>query len=246
MKKSIDRVSAIVGAGPANGQHRTTYSTQERPNDRITPLPPHSSALTDQESRELEQSETIINSGWKTFLEVGQALAKIQKNKLYRGKYATFELYCRERLEISRPYAYNLIGSAEVMEDLSSIEDMPSKPVNEAQTRYLISLPKEKRIAAWKKAVEKAGACPVTAKLVREAVVKYKLNKAVDNSGKKLGIDKSVVISVLRLIEDAEEVVKTKDFSKAQNILQRMRESFPKKVLAAVSTFNPTVAPKTA
>jgi hypothetical protein len=193
----------------------------------------------------LEQSEKIIKSGWKTFLQVGQALAKIQKDKLYREKHATFELYCRDRLEISRPYAYNLIGSAEVLEDLSSIEDIPSKPVNEAQTRYLIGLPKEKRIAAWKKAVEKAGGRPVTAKLVREVAVKYKQKKTVNNSVRKLRINKSVVISVLHLIEDAEEVLKTKDFSKAQNILQRMRETFPKKVLAAVNTFNPTVASKT-
>src|ERR1700691_734472 len=113
MKKSIDRVSSIVGGGPANGQHRTAKWIQERPNGGITPLPPHSCTLTDQESQDLEQSEKIIKNGWKTFLEVGQALMKIQKNKLYRDGYATFELYCRDRLEISRPYAYNLIGSAE-------------------------------------------------------------------------------------------------------------------------------------
>jgi hypothetical protein len=90
-------------------------------------------------------------------------------------------------------------------------------------------LTKEKRIAAWKKAVEKDGRRPVTAKLVREAVVKYRQKKAVDNSGKKLGIDKSIVISVLRLIEDTEEALKTGDLSKVQKILQRMQRHSPKK-----------------
>jgi hypothetical protein len=212
------------------------------------PQPALNSTLTDQESRELEQSERIIKNGWKTFLEVGQALMKIQKNKLYRDGYPNFELYCRDRLEISRPYAYNLIGSAEVLQDLSSIEDIPSKPVNEAQTRYLIGLPKEKRIAAWKKAVEKAGGHSVTAKLVREAAVKYKQKKAVQaglsNSAKKSRIDKSIVISILRMIEEAEEALKTKDLSKAQKILQRMRETFSPKALAADKISNLNVALK--
>jgi hypothetical protein len=245
MKSSIDRGSSIVGAEPANGQGKTAKWTAQ-PADGSPPLPPHSTTLTDQESRELEQSEKIIKNGWKNFLEVGQALMKIQKNKLYRGGYATFEHYCRDRLEISRPYAYNLIGSAEVLEDLSSIEDIHSKPVNEAQTRCLIALPKEKRIAAWKKAVEKAGADPVTAKLVRQVVVNYKQKRGVqagsNHSAKKSRIDKSIMISVLRMLEEAEEALKTKDFSKAQKILQQMRETLSPKALAAVNTSNPIAA----
>jgi hypothetical protein len=245
MKSSIHRGSGNEGAGSANGQGTMAKWTAQ-PADGSTPLPAHNSPLTDQESLELEQSEKIIKNGWKSFVKVGQALMKIQKNKLYRGGYATFEHYCRDRLEISRPYAYNLIGSAEVLEDLSSIEDIPSKPVNEAQTRCLIALPKEKRIAAWKKAVEKAGADPVTAKLVREVVVKYKQKKVVqagsDNSAKKSRIDKSTVFSVQRMIEEAEEALNAKDFSKAQKILQQMRETLSPKAPAAVNTSNPTAA----
>jgi hypothetical protein len=242
MKSSIDRGSNIMGAVLANGQHRTAKWTAQ-PADGSTALPARNSALTDQESLELEQSEKIIKDGWKTFLEVGQALMKIQKKKLYRDGYATFELYCRDRLEISRPYAYNLIGSAEVLEDLSSIEDIPSKPANEAQTRYLIGLPKEKRIAAWKKAVETAGGHPVTAKLVREAVVKYKQKKEVKfglkEPAKKSTVDKSSLIKILRMIEDAQEAVKAKDFSKAQKALQRMRETFSAYVLTPANASNP-------
>jgi hypothetical protein len=170
----------------------------------------------------------------------------IQKKKLYRDGYATFELYCRDRLEISRPYAYNLIGSAEVLEDLSSIEDIPSKPVNEAQTRYLIGLPKEKRIAAWKKAVETAGGHPVTAKLVREAAVKYKQKKKVQFGLKqpagKSTVDKSFLTKILRMIDDVEEAVKAKNFSKAQKALQRMRGTFSANVLTPANASNPIQA----
>ena len=242
MKSSIDHGSGNLGAVPAHGQAKSTKWTPQ-PADGSALILARNSPLTDQEILELEQSEKIIKNGWKNFLEVGQALMKIQKNKLYRDKYSTFEMYCRDRLEISRPYAYNLIGSAEVYEDLSSIEDIPSKPANEAQTRYLIGLPKEKRIAAWKKAVETAGGHPVTAKLVREAVVKYKQNKEVKfglkKSAKPSTIDKSSLIKILSMIEDAEQAVKAKDFSKAQKALQGIRETFSVNVLTPANASHP-------
>jgi ribosomal protein L17 len=204
------------------------WSPPQRPNG-FTPLPLRNSTLTELESRELEQSEAIIQNGWRHFLEVGQALMKIQKNKLYREGYATFEVYCRDRLGISRPYAYNLIGSAEVFEDLSSIEDIPSKPANEAQTRYLIGLAKEHRIAAWKKALEKAGVEPVTAKLVRDVAFKFKQNKTVKarlkHSLKEAANGESTSNPILRLLDETEEAVNLKDFYKAQKFLQRLRET---------------------
>lgn len=248
MKTFIDHASSNGVVEPGNGQHRMAKWTQKRPGNGMSPLLQQNTALTEQESRELELSEKIIKNGWKNFLEVGQALTKIQKNKLYRDKYASFELYCRDRLEISRPYAYNLIGSAEVLEDLSSIEDIPSMPVNEAQTRCLIALSKEKRIAAWKEAVEKAGDDPVTAKLVREVAVTFKQKKAVpagsNPSAKKRKIGKPIVISLLRMIEEAEEALKIKDFAKAQKILQRMREIFPSKARADFNISNTIVTVK--
>lgn len=154
---------------------------------------------------------------------------KIQKSRLYRDGYATFEVYCRDRLGISRPYAYNLIGSAEVFEDLSSIEDIPSKPANEAQTRHLIGLPKENRIAAWKIALERAGGEPVTAKLVRDVAVKFKPDKLVKQGlkhpGKTAANAKIASNSIFRMIDEVEEAVKRKDFAKAHNLLQRLRET---------------------
>jgi hypothetical protein len=200
------------------------------------------STLTELERRELEKSEAIIQNGWKNFLEVGQALMRIQKSKLYRESYATFELYCRDRLGISRPYAYNLIGSAEVFEDLSSIEDIPSKPANEAQTRCLIGLPKENRIAAWKQALERAGGEPVTARLVRDVAVKFK-QEIVGKQGPKLtpkiptdGIPTSNPI--LRLIDEAQEAVKRNDFAGAHNLLLRLREVWSSNELSNLETRN--------
>ncbi len=93
----------------------------------------------------MERLEAVIKSGWKTFLEVGAALTQVRDQKLYRDKYGTFENYCLGELGFSRPYAYNLMGSAEVSKQLSSIEDIARKPLNEAQLRELIPVPEEKK-----------------------------------------------------------------------------------------------------
>ena len=118
--------------------------------------------------------ETVIKSGWKTFLEVGTALAKVRDKGLFRDKFGSFEEYCQAELGFSRPYAYNLIGSATVSNQLSSIADIKIQPVNEAQCRELISVPKDKRVEAWKNAVKEAGEKPLTAKVIHQAVAKFK------------------------------------------------------------------------
>ena len=45
-----------------------------------------------------------------TFIEVGKALLAIRDAKLYRKTHKTFEAYCRDRWEMSRPRAYQLIA----------------------------------------------------------------------------------------------------------------------------------------
>ena len=246
MNTSIDGGLGIEGAVSEQSNVKAAKWVARHLPDGMGLLQSRHSPLTDEENRELEQSERIIKNGWRNFLEVGLALMKIQKLKLYRDKYATFELYCRDRLEISRPYAYNLIGSAEVYEDLSSIEDILLKPANEAQTRYLIGLPKDQRIAAWKNALEKAGGDPVTAKFVRQVVVVYKQKKkalsGLKNSARKTTIDKSLLISILAMLDEAEAALQINNLEKAQNILQQLRTIFSANALKTTPAANPNLA----
>jgi hypothetical protein len=134
--------------------------------------------LTREQGAELEKCEGIIRKGFGTFLEVGAALAQIRDEKLFLGKCETFDQYWRKELGISRSYAYNLIGSAEVSKQMSAIEDIDVKPLNEAQLRELIPVKEGKRVDAWKKAVELAGDKPVTAKIIRKAAEKYRTRKS--------------------------------------------------------------------
>ena len=67
------------------------------------------------EQTRIFELETIIETGLKTFVDVGNALAEIRDRKLYRDGYKTFEDYCRDRWEFSKQRAYQLMNAAGVI-----------------------------------------------------------------------------------------------------------------------------------
>jgi len=138
----------------------------------IGPVSELSEALSPAEVQTLEQYEKIIEQGIKTFLEVGHALMVIRDQRLYRQAYGTFEDYLRERWDLSRPRAYQLIHAAEVVDAVSTIVDIV--PVNEAQARPLATLPAEQQSEVWREVVETAPPSGVTAKHVKETVKRVK------------------------------------------------------------------------
>lgn len=75
-------------------------------------------------------------------MDAGRALTVIRDARLYRETHATFEAYCRERWQMSRPRAYQLISAA----GMSTTVD------NERQARALRAV-KEEEVAtaspAW-------------------------------------------------------------------------------------------------
>lgn len=128
-------------------------------------------ALTDDERTMLAQCERVIERGLATFIEVGEALLTVRDARLYRVSYPTFEDYCRERWELSRPRAYQLIDAAGTVHALSTNVDTPP-PANEAQARELAPLAKEspeQAAEAWTEAYNESDGKP-TAKKVREKV----------------------------------------------------------------------------
>lgn len=126
------------------------------------------------DKRKLKQLEAAIDSGLRSFVDVGKALLEIRDSKLYEG-FDTFEEYCSKRWSISRPRAYQLIDSAKVVDCVSTIVDI-TPPKNEAQARALAELKTEQQQAtAWTKAVKTAprdseGNPKVTAAHVRKVV----------------------------------------------------------------------------
>jgi hypothetical protein len=125
------------------------------------------------ETQTLEHYEAIITQGFKTFVEVGQALTAIRDQRLYRQSHGTFEDYLRHRWDLSRPYAYQLMDASEVVKNLSATADI--LPVTETQARPLASLPPEQQPEVWQEVVETAPAGKVTAKHVQATVKRAKV-----------------------------------------------------------------------
>lgn len=128
--------------------------------------------LTTVEASDLEQLETRIERGIKTFVDVGMALAEIRERKLYRATHATFEDYCRERWGMARSTAYQFMDAAEVVENVRNCGQI--LPLNEAQARPLTSLPSDVQPLVWQVAVETAPPGGITARHVERVVDDYR------------------------------------------------------------------------
>lgn len=134
-------------------------------------------ALTVKEQKALQTQEAVIAKGMHTFVEVGNALLAIRDGRLYRERYRTFEVYCSERWEMSKPQATRLICSARVIENLVPIGTV--LPATESQARPLTTIPMEQVGDVWQEVIETApknddGEPIITAKHVDETVKRWK------------------------------------------------------------------------
>jgi len=127
-----------------------------------------SEALTVIERNNLVELEATIQKNLTAFYEVGFALMQIRDNRLYREIYGTFEEYCKEKWNFTRSYAYRLIASSEVADNLSPVGDIPeSERVVRPLTR--IKDPDQQR-EVYQRAVETAPEGKVTARHIEETV----------------------------------------------------------------------------
>ena len=112
------------------------------------------SPLTEEEQASLVHYEAIIKRGLKTYLEVGEALFRIQTGRLYRAGHATFESYVTTVWDFKRAHAYRLINAYRVQE---SIQDETGTVLNEAQARVLVPLTNDQRNQVLRRAKDLAG-----------------------------------------------------------------------------------------
>jgi N6-adenosine-specific RNA methylase IME4 len=103
----------------------------------------------------LDELEEVIKHGLETFVEVGTALLVIRDGKLYKDKYATFDIYCHERWGMDKRYANYQIAASKVIGNLGTI--VPILPTTETQARPLTPLEPEQQVEAWKAACDLAG-----------------------------------------------------------------------------------------
>jgi len=126
--------------------------------------------LTVIEKTELEELETVIKQDMGAFYRVGCALAKIKDSRLYRETHSTFEEYCKDRWEMGKSTAYQLIDASIVIENVRHGGQIEA-PINERQARPLTKLATaEAQREAWEMVVETAPEGKITAYHVSKVV----------------------------------------------------------------------------
>lgn len=101
--------------------------------------------LSAEELQQLESCETIIRKGLETFVEVGRNLAIVRDQKLYRGKYPTFDAYVEFEWHFSKQRASQLISASDVHAILSTRIEPSKLPTSERAMRELMKAPEDKR-----------------------------------------------------------------------------------------------------
>lgn len=89
---------------------------------------------------ELKRLEAVIERGFATFIEVGNAIAEIRNKELYLESYPTFEDYMRERWGWTRQQGYYQIRGAQIGQLLVSNVNDRLHPTHETQVRPLSRL----------------------------------------------------------------------------------------------------------
>lgn len=142
------------------------------------------SGLSVTERARLDVLESKIESGIKTFVEVGCALMEVRDSTppLYRETHRTFEGYCRDRWGMSRIHAHRLIEAADVSLNLLPVGNTPT---SERHLRPLTHLEPEQQREAWRVAVETAPEGKITAAHVENVVLEMegKSPHVANNSG---------------------------------------------------------------
>lgn len=170
------------------------------------------SALNSAEKEQLNLCETIIEKGYNTFIEVGNALFDIRNNKLYREKHSTFEEYCKQKWQIKRQRAYELMDAASIVNTLSEISDKKSDEVKvspiinirESHAVALGKVPEEMRNLVWQKVVDnqKEHGKTITAKTIQFIYSQEKdntgNNQEQDNSNLKEKDDHKIYAKIVR------------------------------------------------
>jgi hypothetical protein len=120
-------------------------------------------------SVELEQLENIIQKNIGAFYKVGRALAEIRDKGYYKKVlgFETFEEYCKARWDLRRTYAFYMIESAKVIDNVHNCEPIPT---TESQCRPLTRLEPDKQREAWQKVIDIAPEGKITAALVSKVV----------------------------------------------------------------------------
>ena len=120
-----------------------------------------------------QQDEEIIESGLKAFYDVGSALMRIRDSKSYKevDGYQTFEEYCQDKWDMKRTYAFYMIESSRVIDNLR-VHNCERLPERESHVRIIAGLNPKYQVEVWQEVIRLSTETgrKITAKLVEEAM----------------------------------------------------------------------------
>lgn len=133
----------------------------------------------------LHKCEKAIASKIDSFMEVGEALAEIKADKLYRESFGTFEEYCEQKWNFTARRANQIIKASEVVADVgTTFARIVGAPPSCGQASALAEVPEEDRadvLKAAKKAAKDEGAKTVTIDAIKKASEKIESAKKTGN-----------------------------------------------------------------
>jgi len=108
--------------------------------------------------------------------QAGDALRELRDRRLYRNTHKSWQDYCQDRFGYTPRKAYYLISAADVIDHLSSCEQIVhTLPTKENQCRELAKLSPEQQTEAWIESVSRTGGKRVPpASTVRSVVEEIK------------------------------------------------------------------------
>lgn len=120
----------------------------------------------------LEQ-KTLRNTT-SDFYEIGNALRKLNDQKLYRSSHPSFDLYCEQIIGIKRSQAYRYMYAAATLDNLQfpNGENQQAQilPTTERQIRALNNLEPSLQREVWLTATEKAGGKPPSSRIITQTI----------------------------------------------------------------------------
>jgi ParB family chromosome partitioning protein len=118
----------------------------------------------------LQDLEAKIETGLKTFVEVGLCLLEIRDRKLYKEQgYSRFEDYCQEKWGWSKTHVNRNIEAAKTAAILTPMGVIPATERQARELAPLIKTNEQEAIEIWREIKEKHGD-NVTAQIIRDAV----------------------------------------------------------------------------
>jgi len=185
--------------------------------------------LSDLQKLRLTELEQTIEGHQKSYITVGESLAHICDEKLYKATHKSFDAYCDERWGFSGSHARRFMDAykvAKTLQDNSIVEiDLPR---NEYQARLLFDRRKENKwVPSWNKvlkAAKKAGS-KVTSSLINAVVSPADSNTdSKPKSAKNDQDDRRVVEKALKLIEEAKKSCDQKAPADWKQFLEELEE----------------------